>query len=138
MGIFEYLDITKYVLSGIPGEGLLLSYKAESFLVVFLVTAGVLALNLVISMLVRDWLETTRFRKKKIKYFIHFICTWIHIFVLFYILYQLIGFGHQDLGPCQKVVSRKICEGKSLTKKVLPNKRLLHLNTNGKLVPRKL
>lgn len=138
MGIFEYLDITKYVLSGTPGEGLLFSYKAESFLVVFLVTAGILALNIVISMLVRDWINTTRLRKKKIRYLIHFAFTWIHIFVLFYILYQLIGFGHQDLGPCQKVVSRKVCEGKSLTKKVLPNKRLLHLNTNGKLVSQKL
>ena len=53
---------------------------------------------------------------------------------LFFILYQLIGFGHQDLGPCQKVVGRKICSGVSLTKRVIPHKRLLHLNTNGRLV----
>lgn len=111
MGILDYLDITKYALSGTPGEGFLFSYKAESFLIVFLVTAGILAINLVVSRIVQDWLETTRFKKKKIKYFLHFICSWIHIFVLFYILYQLIGFGHQDLGPCQKVVSRKLCKG---------------------------
>ena len=129
----KYFDITHYTLSGTPGEGWLFSYKAESFLIVFIITAGILAMNIVISSYIHEWLETTRLKKKKIKYLIHFIMTWLHIFVIFYILYQLIGFGHQDLGPCQKVVGTKLCNGNSLTKKVLPHKRLLHLK-NGKLV----
>ena len=122
MGIFEYLDITHYTLSGIPGKGWLFSYKAESFLIVFIITAGVLAFNLIVSRLVQDWIETTRFKSRKIKYLIHFILTWIHIFFIFFILYQLIGYGHQDLGPCQKVVNKSMCNGKSLTKKALPSK----------------
>ena len=79
LDFFKYLDITHYTLSGTPGEGWLFSYKAESFLVVFIITAGILAIkilrniitneliNIVISSYVHEWLETTRFKKKKNK-----------------------------------------------------------------------
>ena len=126
MEFIKNLDITRYTLSGIPGEGLLFSYKAESFFIVFIITAAVFSLNVVISSLIGDYLNNSKYKNKKIKYLLHFIFTWLHIFFTFFILYQLIGWGHQDLGPCQKVVGNKICRDGSLTKKLLSKSRFVN------------
>lgn len=105
-------------ISGKPGHGLFHTFRGESFMGIFLITSFVTALTMAFGIVVKevdgpiDKLLHVIGQKTKsdihkntyLKVLVHFVILFLFTFLFLYILYQLFGYGHSDLGPCQKVV----------------------------------
>ena len=105
-------------ISGRSAEGIIHTFRAESFISIFIVTAFITSLTLAIGIFFKEAegpieklvgiiAKKTNSQVHKndyFKIFVHFVLMFIFTFIFLYVCYQLFGYGHNDLGPCQKVV----------------------------------
>ena len=99
-------------------DGLLYTFRSESFISIFIFTAFITSLNMVFGIFLKEVegpvdkivgivAKKTKSQVHKNNYFkifVHFILMFGFTFIFLYMCYQLFGYGHGDLGPCQKVI----------------------------------